>query len=195
MKIYTKCKKLKPLDDFYKYHRVLDGRTAACKECLIKKAVKYHKENIKKASAATLKWQHKNIEKTRSTRKKTYNKRRTSISIRLNDNIRSDIRRSLKGNKCGRHWESLVGYSVEQLKKHLESKFNEEMSWANYGVFWEIDHKIPKIVFNFTTSEDIDFKRCWSLKNLQPLECSKNRSKQAKLMKPFQPALLIGGSE
>jgi len=33
------------------------------KNSLIKKAVKYHKENIKKASAATLKWQHKNIEK------------------------------------------------------------------------------------------------------------------------------------
>jgi len=39
--------------------------------------------------------------------------------------------------------------------------------------------------------EDIDFKICWSLKNLQPLEASKNMSKRDKIERPFQPALAI----
>ena len=45
--------------------------------------------------------------------------------------------------------------------------------------------------FTYETPEDIDFKRCWALKNLQPLEAKENLRKQAKLDKPFQPSLLV----
>ncbi len=65
------------------------------------------------------------------------------------------------------------------------------MSWENYGTVWEIDHKIPIAAFNFERPEDIDFKKCWELKNLRPLEIYKNRSKQARIDKPFQPSLTI----
>lgn len=96
-----------------------------------------------------------------------------------------------RGSKNRRRWEKLVGYTADDLKIHLEKRFTPGMSWANYGALWEIDHIIPKAVFNFTTPEDIDFKRCWELKNLQPLEARKNRSKGAHIDKPFQPALTI----
>jgi hypothetical protein len=59
------------------------------------------------------------------------------------------------------------------------------------GKFWEIDHVIPKNVFNYEKPEDIDFKRCWAINNLQPLEKHVNRSKKDKITDPFQPSLLI----
>jgi hypothetical protein len=55
---------------------------------------------------------------------------------------------------------------------------------------WDIDHVIPVSAFNFTRAEDVDFKHCWSLKNLRPLWRKQNISKRDKLEIPFQPALL-----
>jgi len=64
------------------------------------------------------------------------------------------------------------------------------MSWENYGK-WHIDHIIPISKFNFITSEHLDFKRCWALKNLQPLEAKQNMSKGKKLNNSFQPSLRL----
>jgi len=57
------------------------------------------------------------------------------------------------------------------MLKNILKTFEPWMSWKNYGKDgWEIDHKIPISVFNFTKPEHRDFKRCWALKNLQPLK-------------------------
>ncbi len=117
-------------------------------------------------------------------------KNRTTPRVRLNKNISTHINLTLKGNKYGRHWEDLVGYSGEELRQHLEGLFTEGMNWDNYGK-WHVDHKIPKSVFNFTKPEHEDFKRCWALSNLQPMWAIENISKGAKLKKPFQPSLLL----
>ncbi len=66
---------------------------------------------------------------------------------------------------------------MEDLKLHLESKFDDKMSWCNCGSYWEIDHIGPLASFVFTSYEDEEFKKCWSLENLQPLECTVNRNK------------------
>ena len=42
------------------------------------------------------------------------------------------------------------------------------MNWDNYGE-WHIDHIKPISSFIFESSEDEEFKRCWSLDNLQPM--------------------------
>ena len=115
-----------------------------------------------------------------------------SPKYRLNDSISASIRYVLKSNKNGRHWETLVGYTLEQLIKHLEKQFKTGMTWENYGINgWHIDHKIPKSVFNFTKPEHRDFKRCWALSNLQPMWGVENISKSNKIAKHFQPSLLI----
>jgi hypothetical protein len=62
------------------------------------------------------------------------------------------------------------------------------MSWDNYGTVWHIDHKIPVSAFNLRCEEDI--KRCWALKNLQPMFADENVMKSDKLDKPFQPMLI-----
>jgi hypothetical protein len=113
---------------------------------------------------------------------------RATIQGRLNRLVSNNIRVSLHGLKDNNHWEDLVGYTLKDLMKHLECKFKLGMTWENYGK-WHIDHIIPKSVFQFNSPDDIDFKRCWALKNLQPLWHWENESKGAKVKDGFQPSL------
>lgn len=85
-----------------------------------------------------------------------------------------------------------MGYTVDDLKKHLEKLFTEGMSWDKFlkGEI-QVDHKTPIAVFNFTSSAHKDFRRCWALSNLQPMWARDNLIKGAKLEHHFQPSLLI----
>ena len=73
-----------------------------------------------------------------------------------------------------------VGYSPEQLMLRLEMNFTKYMNWGNYGTYWEIDHKIPMsyLIRRGVTDPKIVNMLC----NLQPLTCTKNREKSAKLV-------------
>lgn len=73
-------------------------------------------------------------------------------------------------------------YTVQELKEHLELQFEPWMNWENYGSKWHIDHKIPHSCFNYTSLDDPLFLKCWDLRNLQPLEKSKNISKHNKIL-------------
>jgi hypothetical protein len=75
----------------------------------------------------------------------------------------------------------LLGYSLEELTNHLESKFVDGMTWDNYGE-WHVDHKKPIASFNFTSVDDHEFKLCWCLDNLQPLWEVDNLSKGARYL-------------
>lgn len=110
--------------------------------------------------------------------------------FRLRLNIGLRIYKALRDQKAGRGWESLVGYTLKDLTEHLEKLFTGDMSWGNYGE-WHIDHKIPDSVFNYTKSGHEDFKRCWALKNLQPLWAIDNCKKGKKLFKHFQQSLAL----
>ncbi len=119
--------------------------------------------------------------------RKYYDKRRESLYYCINDAMSTAVYHSLKGNKNGRSWENLVGYNAEELKNHLEIQFEDWMTWENYGKVeegkkkWHIDHIIPKSHFKYETAEDSEFKKCWALENLQPLEAIENIKKGNKV--------------
>lgn len=112
-------------------------------------------------------------------------KRRTTLRGKLNDRMSVSIWQALRKNKNGYRWEVLVGYTIADLKTHLESLFRDGMSWDNMGK-WHIDHLVPKSRFHYETSESPEFKVCWSLANLQPMWKSDNLSKHAKTMDEWQ---------
>ena len=114
--------------------------------------------------------------------------RKRNPAKRLNGSVSTSVYLALREAKAGRPWEELVGFTMQDLRKHLESQFQKGMTWENFGK-WELDHKIPISAFNFKGPEDIDFRRCWSLSNLQPLWKIENRTKNAKIERPFQPSL------
>ncbi len=115
------------------------------------------------------------------------------LKFNLNNKMTFAVYCSLKrGSKKKRHWESLVGYTCSELKRHLERTMPKNCTWQDFmeGKL-HIDHIIPKSIFNFTKPEHIDFKRCWALDNLQLLPAKENHVKWRKLQKPFQPALQL----
>jgi 5-methylcytosine-specific restriction endonuclease McrA len=206
LKQCSKCKQVKLLNDFHANQKSSDRKASQCKKCTKETALKWYNEDKERTHILGRKWYLANKDKflkqnkswrsshpenVRLIKRKYASKLRSIPNRKLNLNLSCAISRSLTRNKCGNHWEYLVGYTVEKLKKHLEKQFNEKMSWDNYGSYWEVDHIVPINVFNFGSSEDIDFKRCWNLENLQPLECKKNRSKGARISKPFQPSLRL----
>jgi hypothetical protein len=121
--------------------------------------------------------------------------RRTDPKFRLSSSIGTLMRRSLTNGYKHSHWENLVDYTVDDLKRHIERKFKDGMTWEKLlnGEI-HIDHKIPISAFNYKSPDDIDFRKCWALENLQPMWAKENIRKGNKLEKPFQPSLAFGGS-
>jgi hypothetical protein len=154
-------------------------------------AKRYYLKHPERVRAVCDKWRFEHKERTLELAKKYTTKARSTSRGRLNNNMASSIRHSIGIAKNNQKWESLVGYTVDRLKAHIENLFTPKMNWENWGTFWELDHKIPISVHNYSSPEDIDFKKCWALSNLQPLERIKNRKKHNKLETPFQPSLLI----
>jgi hypothetical protein len=97
-------------------------------------------------------------------------------SIRLRAATAARVWAALNGRSDGRLF-SRLGYSIEDLVEHLESKFQDGMTWENYGK-WHVDHKKPCVLFD--QSDPIQFTACWALDNLQPLWAQDNIKKGAK---------------
>jgi len=132
---------------------------------------KYRESHREEKREYHRKYRNANREKIHKRKRKSDNKRRrTDPKYRLNKNIAGVIGTCLKGKKAGRRWQLLVGYTLEDLEKHLEKQFDDKMRWENYGSYWDLDHIKPVSLFHFILPEDPEFKQCWALKNLQPLE-------------------------
>ncbi len=104
-------------------------------------------------------------------------KYKKNLSQRIAKNIRARINSALQGKSKFGHSIELLGCSIEQFKIHLESKFTSEMSWENYGAYWEIDHIKPCALFDLSIRNQQE--KCFHYSNMQPLTKSENRRKQA----------------
>ena len=150
--------------------------------------IEYHKKNIERENNASRQYrlEHKDefiaymkiYSSTRAYKDKRNmraKEKHNNINYKISHGISCNIRHSLSKLKKGQHWETLVGYTLEDLMNHLKGKFTEGMTWENYGDYkgrhsgWQIDHIIPLSNFNITSCDCEDFKKCWSLENLQPL--------------------------
>lgn len=112
-------------------------------------------------------------------RKRRYRKkcRQNDPIFRMRENISNAILKALKkgkSNKAGQSIMQFLVYTIGDLKVHLQDKFDKNMTWYNYGSYWHIDHIIPQSDLPFTSMEDDNFKKCWALANLRPLEAKQN---------------------
>ena len=85
----------------------------------------------------------------------------------------------------GRKTSSVVFFNTEFKSKHdvvnhIESVKLDSMHWNEYGVTWEIDHKIPRSEYNHDDPEDV--LRCWSHENVRACCIRANRSKNSKVI-------------
>jgi len=195
-----KCGEARKFDKFPKNKARPDGIQPYCNLCykevqflyrmknvesIRKQRRDYRQANKEKILQINRDWRKKNPDKVKAMLFRGNAKRLSTHKGRLSSRISWAIWNSLKSGKCGKGWKLLVDFTLLQLMKHLEKQFLPGMTWNNYGK-WHIDHKVPLSVFNFKNPNDLDFKRAWALKNLQPLWSTDNIRKGAKLKKPFQ---------
>lgn len=130
----------------------------------------------KQMASKNKQWENANPEKYAEKQKRGSRKYRSTSKGKLRSNISSYMSSKLS-ERDGKSKLEHLDWSIEELMKHLESKFVEGMSWDNYGSMWHVDHIVPDSWFQYSSVKDEEFKRCWSLSNLQPLWADKNYSK------------------
>lgn len=137
----------------------------------------------KKYKEVSDKWRAKNAEKIRASRREYYklymaNRRATDADFKMYTRMRDFVRRCVESIKGVKKWrtQDAVGYTPSELKNHIESLWQEGMSWENYGK-WHIDH--IKSIKAFRDEGITDLKIINALTNLQPLWAFDNLSKGA----------------
>lgn len=164
--------------DIHLYHKQIgskDGYRSMCKECRSNKFKDEYQslsEFSKKHKKRTKEYAINNREKVNQYFKDRYNNKPYEYAWR---GMLSSVMRRI-GTKKETSTYEILGYSAEELRKHLESLFTDGMAWDNWGE-WHIDHKIPISRFN----KDDDPKIVNSLNNLQPLWSIENIKKSNKI--------------
>lgn len=108
--------------------------------------------------------------------------------LKIHHHVSGYIRKNLKKNGFSKKGKSILDflpYSMIDLKNHLENLWEPWMNWDNYGNDkgnWQIDHIIPTSSFSFKSMDDKEFKECWALSNLRPLEKIENIKKGNKIL-------------
>jgi len=118
--------------------------------------------------------------KYRQQVKRSRVKVRSTPEGRIYHRIGQSIRSALRGAKRRCNWEIILGYSRDDLRRHLEAQFTVGMTWEKFlaGEI-DIDHVQPRMTFSYLSSEDAQFKECWALSNLRPMWARENRSRGA----------------
>lgn len=211
-KTCSKCDQAKAFSDFNKCKKETTGLRCECKDCQTAFNRQYallnvekerarsrrrHMENPAAAAARNRKWRSENREHVRArdnarnarnretvnkTAKRHYEKKKKCPQFRLESAIKVGVHGMLKGTKSYRPTFKILGYSVDDLRSHLEAQFAPGMTWDNYGFYgWHVDHIIPRSAFKYASVNEGEFKKCWALSNLQPMWASENKSKGNKL--------------
>lgn len=171
----SKCKEVKNSTEF-RIHK------SYCKKCENKKTYESRKDVQYENNKEYLKEYYKENREQINEWRKEYSKNRIK-----NDNLykcslilSKIVRHSLKSkgvDKCKKS-EEIIGLSRKDFKIYIESKFEDWMSWENYGLYngelnhgWDIDHIIP--ISSATTEEEIIKLNHYI--NLQPLCSYTNR--------------------
>ena len=158
MKKCTICKETKSYDSFAKMRNQKDGYNYWCKPCVkVKRADKdWH---INQYGERKRIWEH--------------NRQNTDLKYKLISRIRSRINHALNGRVKDDSLKDLLGCDMNEYKIYLEKRFDQHMTWDNYGKdgYWEIDHTHPLSKggsFHYT--------------NTQPLSIIENREKGDKIL-------------
>ena len=102
------------------------------------------------------------------------------MSRRLRSRLATAITKDLKKGSA----VELLGCSIDFFKKHIESQFEEGMSWKNWKLNgWHLDHKIPLSAFDLSDEKELS-KAC-HYTNLRPIWCTDNIRKKDRLPKVY----------
>lgn len=144
------------------------------REKSLKQSREWYRDHADSRIAASKQWRADNPERVKKQLKDAY--ARDPLRFNISGHINFCLKRA-NLSKAGVRFEKLLGYGIDDLRRHLERQFTGAMSWDNRGKLWEVDHIIPLASFKITSPTDSEFAAAWALTNLRPLLKSENRSK------------------
>lgn len=134
----------------------------------------WYLQNKEKVLIKSKEYYEQNKEKIKE-RNKLYlvEKNNSDMNYKIKFNVLSSITDGLRSGCFEPRLEKMLGYTAQDLIKHLETNFDEDMTWDNFGSRfintrnWQIHHFIPMKIYNFYNETDI--RKCWDLANLVPI--------------------------
>jgi hypothetical protein len=194
MKTCRKCNQEKPLSNFCNRKGEKDGKHRYCKSCLNNDFTQYYHTSGRKNSDYYKQYREENKQYFRKycsnhyhTNKDLYrewhkNRYHSDFGFRLRHTVASRIWHALKTYDTLKNDRTIeyLGCSIGEYFVYLEKQFTPEMSWGNYGIYWEIDHIKPVDSFDFTIEENIYV--CFHYTNTRPLNKTENQIKSNKII-------------
>ena len=167
-KVCSKCNVEKPLGEFHKDPRQRFGVRPDCKECKRKKNKKGYE---------------KNKDRRMEYKKEQMRRYRKDPVFRMRECVSRHVRIAMMSESMNKRLPTFdhLPYTPKELMEHIESQFDDKMSWDNYGTYWHVDHIYPQSLLPYDSYEHPNFLRCWALDNLRPLEARENMSKGNKV--------------
>ena len=170
---WKKSERRKALLKFYKDSGIKEKKN---KEWWQK--VKNDPEYRQKEKIRHAEYRKQNKEKIRLTENRyILNRRKIDPLFKLAMNMRARMRIFItkSGFNKKKSTFKLIGCSPENLRKHLEKKFKNGMTWKNHGE-WHIDHIKP-----LSSAKNVDqMNKLFHYSNLQPLWATENLKKSNK---------------
>jgi len=140
-----------------------------------------YKEYYLNSKETTDKYMEENRDKIRLVKNKYFRERKkTDILFKIGCSIRCLIGSSFKrkGFRKNSKTSIILGCDFAFFRSYIESKFEDWMTWDNYGKYngefnigWDIDHIVP--ISSAKSEEEILLLNHYT--NLQPLCCKTNR--------------------
>lgn len=163
------------------YDRVYNKkRWETQKEELKKRNKKYQEENKDKIKAARKKYYKENKKEIlKKNIKYEMDRRKRDPLYKMSKNLRCRTRIAFKRSRWSKNKsnEIMLGCTYKEAFNHIESQFQEGMTWDNHtNNGWHIDHIIP---LSYAKTEEELIKLC-HYTNLQPLWAEDNLKKSNK---------------
>ncbi len=163
------------------------------KEKIVLKKAQYYQDNKSYFSSLSKEYRESNKETISKYNKKYRSENKAKLNKKLKErrdndplyrmviNLRNRVREGFKSKRYTKNSKtiSIIGCSFDELKTHLEGKFEDWMNWDNYGKFngtkdfgWDIDHIIPLV----SAKNEGELLSLCHFSNLQPLCSYTNRN-------------------
>ena len=199
----NKCKRIKNVSDFQKQGKYHSAKCKGClakikktkyhenHEIALEKSKVFRFNNKDKIAKYNRKHYENNKQNVRNYHNAYYKNRIKNPEFRVRRNVSRLVAHALAANnscKCKLSVLKFLPYTMQELKDHLEKQFEPWMTWENYGLYdraiwndndkstwtWQIDHIIPQSVLPYSSMEDENFKKCWTLENVRPYSAKQN---------------------
>ena len=189
------CRKLKEAERGRRKRQAATERNLAsgsvadhkrCSQCGADKSISEFHRNISNYAGVSS-WCKKCVTEYRRSKSATPE---GSLAVRLRRQMRTDrpsrrinwnIRRALKGQETSPMLEREFGYSLHELRTHIERQFTTGMSWEQFFTGnIHLDHIVPVSSFDLSLAQDV--MACYAITNLRPTWATDNLSKGAKRM-------------